>query len=220
MSFKSLHHVLGGLQNQYQRQEQNQLQRVLQCWADIVGPVVAVQTRPLSIYRGILKVTTSSAAWAQNLVFERQRILDKLNHSAFLHDTEQITDIRFSPAQWQETPVTSFPGDQLQHQLWQEHPSRFAGGESSNTAPGSPQNRLRRGSPAQQLEPLDPQKLAVPKSERKTSEDAIVAFRQWSAQMKVRSRQLPLCPECQCPAPLGELDRWSVCAICAAKRWS
>ena len=40
-----------------------------------------------------------------------------------------------------------------------------------------------------------------------------------ASMMRSRSRQLPLCPECQCPTPTGELHRWQVCSICAAKRW-
>ncbi|MDX2243480.1 MAG: DUF721 domain-containing protein [Leptolyngbyaceae cyanobacterium bins.302] len=207
MSFKSLHHVLGGLQNQYQRQKRSQLQGVLQCWAEIVGPVVAVQTRPLNIYQGVLKVATSSAVWAQNLVFERQRILEKLNRTPSLQGAEQITDIRFSPARWHEVPLTSFPGEQLQDELWQAHPSLYLGVGSSGTASPPPRHNSAQNSDLQE-------------SKRKTSEDAITAFRQWSVHMKGRSRQLPLCPECRCPTPPGELHRWSVCAICAAKGWS
>ncbi len=29
-----------------------------------------------------------------------------------------------------------------------------------------------------------------------------------------------LCPQCQCPTPPKELDRWSCCALCASKKWS
>lgn len=194
MSFRSLHHVLGGFQNQSQHREQHQLQQVVRCWVDVVGPVVAVQTRPLNIYRGVLKVATSSAAWAQNLVFERQRILDKLKQITAL----PITDIRFSPAHWQDKPVASFPGDQFQHELWQAHPSRFS---DSN-----PKKRLNP--------PLQPGGSEL------EDKDAISAFRQWSAHMRLRSRNLPLCPECHCPTPKGELERWAVCGICVAKRWS
>lgn len=194
MSFRSLHHVLGGLQNQYQHREQNQFQQVMRCWADVVGPVVAVQTRPLNLYRGVLKVATSSAAWAQNLVFERQRILDKLKQVTAL----PITDIRFSPAHWQEKPVLSFPGDQLQQELWQAHPSRFS----------ATSIHKQLGNTAQ---------AAGSELEKK---DANSAFQQWSAQMRLRSRNLPLCPECHCPTPKGELERWAVCSICVAKRWS
>lgn len=44
------------------------------------------------------------------------------------------------------------------------------------------------------------------------------SFDRWSSIVQSRAQHLPLCPECHSPTPPGELDRWSVCAICAAKR--
>jgi len=132
MTFKSIHHVLGTLETQYHPKERQQLQRVLQHWAEVVGPVVAVQACPLSIQRGVLRVGTSSSAWAQNLVFERQRILEKLNALLKL----SLTDIRFSTAEWQRKSTSSLGAD-LKHQteLWQQHPSRLA-------SPDRPFNRV------------------------------------------------------------------------------
>lgn len=191
MSFKSLDTVLGGLQNQYQRQDHRQLQQIIRCWAEVVGPVVAAQTCPLNLYRGVLKVATSSAAWSQNLVFERQRILDKLNQVLAL----QITDIRFSPAQWQPNPkVAIAPGEQEQQELWHHHPSRLS-------------DRVRQ------------QPKVSPNLEHSNDGDAVSAFQQWARLMRSRSSELPLCPECHCPTPAGELSRWQVCAICITKRW-
>ncbi|MER3477689.1 MAG: DUF721 domain-containing protein [Leptolyngbya sp. ERB_1_2] len=48
--------------------------------------------------------------------------------------------------------------------------------------------------------------------------NAKTAFDRWSSIVQNRARHLPLCPECSSPTPPGELERWSVCAICAAKR--
>lgn len=48
--------------------------------------------------------------------------------------------------------------------------------------------------------------------------DAQSSFDRWSSIMQRRAQHLPLCPECASPTPPGELQRWSVCAICAAKR--
>lgn len=187
MSFKSLHTVLGTLHTSAIRQEQRRFQQVLQVWEEVVGPVVAAQTRPLTLQREVLKVATSSAAWSQNLVFERQRILDKLHQVLPL----KISDIRFSPAQWHNTQATAtFPGEQYQAELWRSHPS--------------------------QLTHPSPQKLP---SQPSNPENALAAFQQWAGVMRSRSRSLPLCPECQCPTPTGELDRWGVCSLCVAKRW-
>lgn len=121
MPLKSLHQLLGSLENQYKPHEQQQIQHLRQSWAEVVGPVVAAQTFPLSIQRGILRVATSSSAWAQNLVFERQRILEKLNARLLMN----LIDIRFSTAQWHESKTASTaPGSEQQAQLWREHPSR------------------------------------------------------------------------------------------------
>lgn len=185
MPFQPLEHVLGKLQIQG-KSDQKPLQRVSGHWEEIVGSVVAAQTRPLTIQRGVLRVATSSAAWANNLIYERQRILDKLNTKLGLN----LTDIRFSSAEWyshQESALS--PGTEQQRLLWQEHPSRLS----------------------EQLPPV---------SRRVTDpQDAIAAFRNWANIMRARSQQLPYCPQCHCPTPPGELERWQVCAHCATKHW-
>lgn len=186
MAFHSLNHVLRSLESQYKQQHQQQLQQVLGHWQAVVGAVVAAQTRPISVQRGVLKVATSSSAWAQNLVFERQRILEKLNQVV----PRSLTDIRFSTAQWAEIPLATFPGEQEQIALWQDHPSRLPAGTISlvNSA----------------ALPLDtPQ----------------VAFQQWAARMRSRTNHLPHCPQCHAPTPIGELERWQVCSLCVTKRW-
>ncbi|MBW4525817.1 MAG: DUF721 domain-containing protein [Phormidium tanganyikae FI6-MK23] len=48
--------------------------------------------------------------------------------------------------------------------------------------------------------------------------NAKTAFDRWSLIIQSRAQHLPLCPECGSPTPPGELQRWSVCAICAAQR--
>ena len=52
------------------------------------------------------------------------------------------------------------------------------------------------------------------------TKDPQVAFQQWAASIKERSRHLPNCPQCHSPTPPGELQRWSVCALCATKQFS
>ena len=189
MSLQPLNKVLNSLNTQYSRREHQQFQQLVKCWVEVVGPVVAVQTRPLSVYRGILKVATSSSAWAQNLVFERQRILEKLNQAGSF----QIVDIRFSTAQWHASPaIASFPGEEQQTALWRSHPSRL-----SEVMDQEPTNYL----------PTEP------------TADLMTAFHNWAALMQLRSRQMPLCPKCHCPSPIGELQRWDCCAVCAAQQW-
>ncbi|MDB9372437.1 DUF721 domain-containing protein [Nodularia sphaerocarpa] len=50
-------------------------------------------------------------------------------------------------------------------------------------------------------------------------ESATTAFESWAKRMQVRSHGLPLCPKCQSPTPPGELQRWQVCYVCAAKQF-
>jgi len=52
------------------------------------------------------------------------------------------------------------------------------------------------------------------------TEDPLVAFQQWADSLRERSQHLPLCPQCQAPTPPGELNRWSVCALCATHNFS
>jgi predicted nucleic acid-binding Zn ribbon protein len=190
MSLQPLQRVLGHLEGRYKREPQ-QLAQVQACWSEIVGTIVAAQTRPSHLQRGVLKVATSGAVWAQNLVFERQRILAKLNDALPF----QVNDIRFSTGSWQESPLASFPGDEAQTILWQSHPSRL----SSLSGKGNPSVTQ----PESVTSPVDP----------------VMAFQTWANQMRSRSKDLPLCPHCHCPTPPGELERWQECSICAAKHW-
>lgn len=181
MSFKSVNDILGVLEQQARWQEQP-LQKVLQCWVEVVGTVAATHTQPLVIQRDVLRVATSGAAWAQNLTFKRQNILLKLNEKL----PQPLADIRFSTAGWQYSSVK--PQPQLTDSP-QEHPSYL--GNVNNSRPD-------------ELPPL---------------ENVQTAFGYWAEKMQVRSHGLPLCPQCQCPTPIGELQRWQVCAICAAKQF-
>ncbi|MCT7948783.1 DUF721 domain-containing protein [Ancylothrix sp. C2] len=52
------------------------------------------------------------------------------------------------------------------------------------------------------------------------AQDARTAFLRWAELVRSRSEGLPVCEGCGCFAPSGELQRWGVCAVCAAKTWS
>jgi predicted nucleic acid-binding Zn ribbon protein len=179
---KSLQQVLGGIHHQESWKGRRQFQQLLGCWTDVVGMTVAGQTRPIAIQRKVLQVATSSSVWAQNLTFERHRILEKLNDRLGLG----LVDIRFSTAQWHTSPLPSQAGSESAN-VWRNHPSRV-----SEASPPMPQTRSTA---------LDPQ----------------TAFRNWARLVRSRAQHLPLCPNCQCPTPEGELKRWSVCALCAAQ---
>ncbi len=195
MDFYALHRVLNDLEKQDRWRSRQLYQTLLTCWPEIVGSLVAKHTRPTSIRKRVLYVATSSAAWAQNLGFERPRLLQKLNPvlAEFLSDGE-LLDIRFSTAQWHRAKSTS--ADPIlaedEQEFWRNHPSWI--GLSSQLPTSQPEMR-------------DP------------ASDPQTAFQQWSVLIQQRSQSLPLCPICQCPTPTGELKRWGRCALCAAKQW-
>lgn len=180
MSFKSINDILNVLEAQAKWQEQP-FPHLLRCWAEVVGAVVAAHTRPLSIQRDVLRVATSSAAWAQNLTFERQRLLLKLNEKLSVN----LVDIHFSTAGWQRPKNIETEQKTL---LPQEHPS-YTGDVNLFTPDVTP-----------------------------TTNDANAAFQHWAKTMQGRAHGLPLCSACHCPTPPGELQRWRVCSLCAAKQ--
>ena len=196
MSFQSLPQLLNSISSQESWRGRRQFQSLIASWPELVGAAVAAQTQPISIQRRVLQVAAANSAWAQNLAFERQHILEKLNARLEL----DLTDIRFSTASWRcEAPILS---GQISGQvsgelgvenfseaaiLWRDHPSRLP-------------YRGRRSIP-------------------KLARDPQTAFRDWARAMRIQSQHLPLCPSCGCPCPDGELKRWAVCSLCAAKQF-
>jgi|UPI00037A8675 predicted nucleic acid-binding Zn ribbon protein len=183
MSWKSVKDILATLEVQAKLPEQP-LARLLPCWPEIVGVAIAAHTRPLFIKRNVLYVATSSAAWAQNLTFERQQLLAKLN--AIL--PAPLSDIRFSTASWYSTPKID---NQQQQPSICEHPS-YAGQDKTSTPGHRPSS----------------------------FPNVRTAFANWAKSVQQRSHRFPLCPLCHCRAPAGELQRWGMCYLCAAKQFS
>jgi predicted nucleic acid-binding Zn ribbon protein len=53
---------------------------------------------------------------------------------------------------------------------------------------------------------------------RDVSRDANEVFNNWAKKRQMRSHSLPLCPQCECPTPPGELQLWGVCGFCSVKQ--
>jgi predicted nucleic acid-binding Zn ribbon protein len=131
MSFKSVNDILDVLEKQAKWQEQP-FQLLLKIWPEVVGVVATSHTRPLSMQRDVLRVATSSAAWAQNLTFKRQTLLVKLNEKL----PTSLVDIRFATAGWQSSK------EKVKLQLTalsSEHPS-YVGDLNSSTSAIAPNN--------------------------------------------------------------------------------
>ncbi|TAE53888.1 MAG: DUF721 domain-containing protein [Nostocales cyanobacterium] len=132
MSLKSVNDILGVLAIETQLQEQP-LQKLLKCWPDVVGAKVAMQTRPLSIQRDVLRVAASSAAWAQNLTFQRQSLLLKLNKRL----SQPLVDIHFSTAEWRRSPLPTVTEPTLSPQ---SHPSYLGDKSATSLVPSHREN--------------------------------------------------------------------------------
>ncbi|MBD1916950.1 MULTISPECIES: DUF721 domain-containing protein [Cyanophyceae] len=57
---------------------------------------------------------------------------------------------------------------------------------------------------------------AIPRSPQRP-ETAEESFERWAGLTQQLAAQQPLCPQCHCHCPTGELKRWGRCSICAAK---
>lgn len=62
-------------------------------WKEIVGDHIAARSKPESINRGVLSVRVVSSTWAQELAFQKEIILKRLQK--FLGDEEVLRDVHF-----------------------------------------------------------------------------------------------------------------------------
>lgn len=131
---QSIQQLLQSVERRDQFQSRRHFQRLLAHWPSLVGEMVATHTRPTSIHRDRLNVATASAAWAQNLTFERRRLLRKIKDQLDL----DLIDIRFTTAQW-TVGTPSAPPTPI-HTLWLEHPSRWDLAPESAAAAPQPQS--------------------------------------------------------------------------------
>ncbi|MEM6350060.1 MAG: DciA family protein [Cyanobacteria bacterium P01_D01_bin.14] len=198
MSFENLNALIGGLENQPSWQTRRQFRQVVEYWPKAVGHLVARQSRPVSIQRQVLYVSVATAAWAQNLMFERQRILGKLNARL----TCPLSGLRFSAAQWTVDGTKPTRPAPATSELIKQHPSYV---EPSTAVAADPNRPNANGS-----DPLESSTHLSPVTQ---------AFLSWSDRIRADQKHQVLCPSCQCYCPPGELKRWQTCALCAAKSW-
>lgn len=193
MALDALQQLIDRFERQPQWQTQRQFRQVLIHWGQTVGTSVAAQTQPVRIDQGVLQVAVTNAAWGQTLLFERQRILTKLNGSV----TPPLKDIRFSTGDWFRRPRAQRQAAPVDSAELRAHPSYLPlpSGQGDLRATDSVQSALPRPG------------------------SALTAFEQWAARHQQLTQHQPQCPCCHSPCPPGELQRWSVCSLCAAKTW-
>ena len=105
------------------------------------------------------------------------------------HLSHPLTDIRFSSAEWEN--------------LMRENKSNTPTEELNDIslADYSPNN----------------QNDLIIKHDPHTPEKVRQAMDNWVKKVKQRSQSYLLCPDCHCPTPPFELQRWGICSICATK---
>ena len=69
-------------------------------WKNIVGARLEKVTRPRSLRNGVLTIEVPTSAWAQELSFFKQEILEKL--SDFLERDTVVRNIIFKVAEWED----------------------------------------------------------------------------------------------------------------------
>lgn len=192
MGLEGLDNLIKGLEAQDSWQAQRQFRLVLRHWPKAVGFAVARQTRPTSIHRSELYVATATSVWAQTLTYERFKILQKLNR----YQPKPIKNIRFSTALWESLGASLAKA------------SETKGIRDRLQQPGSRQLVNTQPSNIRQAQPSAP-----------TPTNPSEAFARWARSVQQMHSSQPLCPSCQCRCPQEELERWSVCALCATKQW-
>jgi predicted nucleic acid-binding Zn ribbon protein len=102
----------------------------------------------------------------------------------------QLLDIRCSSARWHQSNYSSSVATSKYTQP-QDHPSKV----SINST-------------------------ALSQNPLPSSNNLQLAVESWAKTWKMRSRSLPSCPQCYCPTPTGELERWGYCYHCIAQELS
>lgn len=129
-----LKNAISSWEQSHASQHYREFQLILSRWADVVGEEVASHAQPISLQGQVLRVATSSSTWSQTLMFERTRIVAKLNAMLSLN----LTDMRFQPGKVDATAAKS-PEEAAMSKVQAEvrsHPSWVA--SSPATPPPQP----------------------------------------------------------------------------------
>ena len=106
------------------------------------------------------------------------------------HQRQPLKGIRFSTAQW----------------------NRADGPTAILAKPSTLMGNAQHPSYIGPIPSIAPQKAGA---NRHTPEEA---FGLWAATLQSMQKTQSLCPQCRCRCPQGEIDRWAICALCAAKQ--
>ncbi|MEI6885613.1 MAG: DUF721 domain-containing protein [Bacteroidota bacterium] len=79
---RPLKEVVQEILKKYRLEDHLDETRVLENWGKICGPMIASHTIHLSVKNGILFISVDSAALRQELQYQKESLLDKLNKEA------------------------------------------------------------------------------------------------------------------------------------------
>jgi predicted nucleic acid-binding Zn ribbon protein len=85
--------VIGGILRQWERRAGGPIERIIACWAEVVGEPIAASARPVETEGKTLVVETRDTVWRDQLArFYGKLIVAKLNRRL---GGKVVTDIRF-----------------------------------------------------------------------------------------------------------------------------
>lgn len=197
MFFDSIEQILARLEQQPGWEKYRDYRQLLKCWHNTVSRNTAQHSRPLYITRQVLWVATSSAARAQELSFQRYSLLKKLNHQLPF----TLKDIRFSTSQWHQTTEQ----DSIEQTLFSISSKQKS---KINLTYSKVVDKRAKSNNQESQGTLSPAAKAKAAAER------------WLETVKQNSASFPSCPKCDAPTPIGEIERWNLCYLCVAQKWS
>jgi predicted nucleic acid-binding Zn ribbon protein len=197
LHFNSVEQILAQLERQPGWSKFRDYRQLLKCWHNTVSKNTAQHTRPLYITRQVLRVATNSASRAQELSLSRYTLLKRLNQQLPF----TLKDIRFSSLEWHQTnyqPETR----KILFNLSQQQSSK-------------PKNNLIDSN-------ILPQRLENISGKLSPQEKAKTAAKRCldNIQQNQNSTSSLSCPNCGVLTPIGEIERWNLCYLCIAQKWS
>lgn len=104
------------------------------------------------------------------------------------YQQQPLKNIRFSTAQWNQQATPTMNNSQEVR----KHPSYIPSDIDADQLKGAIANNVSPQTPKE-------------------------AFERWANKVKQQQPLQSMCPRCHCYCPQGELVRWKVCSLCAAK---
>jgi predicted nucleic acid-binding Zn ribbon protein len=193
LNFNSVEQILAQLEQQPGWEKFRDYRQLLKCWHNTVSKNIAQHTRPLYINRQVLWVATNSASRAQELSFQRYTLLKRLNQQLPF----TLKDIRFSSSEWHQTNE-------------QKESKKILFNLSQQQSSKSKNNLLDFTILPQRLDNISAQ------------EKAKTAVKQYLSTIShnQNSTSSLSCPNCGVVTPIGEIERWNLCYLCIAQKWS